>query len=39
MVYFHFRHNQLSLFIYESIITQVNRVCFDSISAKYNLVQ
>ncbi len=30
-VYFHFRHNQLSLYI--------NLVCFDSISAKENSVQ
>ncbi len=30
-VYFHFRHNQLSLYI--------NIVCFDSIGSKDNLVQ
>ncbi len=30
-VYFHFRHNQLSLYI--------NIVCFDSISGKDNLAQ
>ncbi len=30
-VYFHFRHNQLSIYI--------NLVCFDSISTKANLVQ
>ncbi len=30
-VYFHFRHNQLSLYL--------NLVCFDSIGSKDNLVQ